>query len=44
MYFLIDYDDLLEKSNTIWDKVSADEKKKDLIASLCTIKFFWKPK
>ena len=28
MYFLIDYDDLLEKSNTIWDKVSADEKKK----------------
>ena len=28
MYFLIGYDDLLEKSNTIWDKVSADEKKK----------------
>ena len=27
MYFLIEYDDLLEKYNTIWDKVSADIKK-----------------
>ena len=27
MYFLIGDDDLLEKYNTIWDKVSADIKK-----------------
>ena len=27
MYFLIEYDDLLEKYNTIWDKVSADIKR-----------------
>ena len=27
MYFLIEHDVLLEKSNTIWDKVSADTKK-----------------
>ena len=27
MYFLIEDDDLLEKYNTIWDKVSADIKK-----------------
>ena len=27
MYFLIENDDLLEKYNTIWDKVSADIKK-----------------
>ena len=27
IYFLIEGDDLLEKSNTIWDKVSADIKK-----------------
>ena len=27
MYFLIKNDDLLEKYNTIWDKVSADIKK-----------------
>ena len=27
MYFLIDNDDLLEKNNTIWDKVCADIKK-----------------
>ena len=27
MYFLIEDDDLLEKYNTIWDKVSADTKK-----------------
>ena len=26
MYFLIEVDDLLEKYNTIWDKVSADIK------------------
>ena len=28
MYFLIEEDNLLEKYNTIWDKVSADKKKK----------------
>ena len=27
MYFLIEDDDLLEKYNAIWDKVSADIKK-----------------
>ena len=27
MYFLIEDDDLLEKYNTIWDKVNADIKK-----------------
>ena len=27
MYFLIEDDDLLEKYNTIWDKVSVDIKK-----------------
>ena len=27
MYFLIENDELLEKYNTIWDKVSADIKK-----------------
>ena len=27
MYFLIEDDDLLEKCNTVWDKVSADIKK-----------------
>ena len=39
MYFLIEDDDLLKKSNTIWDKVSADIKK-NLIASLSIIKHF----
>ena len=27
MYFMIEYDDLLVKYNTIWDKVSGDIKK-----------------
>ena len=36
--FLIDDDDLLEKYSTIWDIISADIKKKNLIASLSTIK------
>ena len=47
MYFLIEDYDVLEKYNTIWNKVSADIKKEysDLmIASLSTIKIFWKPK
>ena len=38
MYFLIEDDDLLEKYNTIWDKVSADIKKESLIESLYIIK------
>ena len=37
MYFLIKDDDLLEKYNTIWDKVCTDIKKK-LIASLSPIR------
>ena len=37
MYSLIKDDELLEKYNTIWNKVSADIKK-NLIASLSTIK------
>ena len=36
MYFLIEYDHLLEKYNTIWKKVSADTKN-ILMASLSTI-------
>ena len=32
MYFLFEDDDLLEKYNTIWNKVSAD--KKNLISNL----------
>ena len=28
MYFLIEDDDLLEKYNTFWDKVSAETKKR----------------
>ena len=43
IYFLIEDDDLLERYNTIWDKVIADIKKK-LIASLSIIKTFRKPK
>ena len=39
MYFLIKDDNLLEKYNTVWDKVSADMKK-HLIASLSAIKTF----
>ena len=39
MYFLIEHDDILEKHNTIWGKVSADVKK-NLIAILSTIKNF----
>ena len=43
MYFLIEDDDLLEKYNFIWDKVSTDIKE-NLIASLSIIKIIWKPK
>ena len=39
IYFLIEDDDLLEKYNTIWDKVSGDIKK-NLIVNLVTIKKF----
>ena len=41
--FLIEDDELLEKYDTIWNKVRADIKN-NLIASLSTIKIFWKPK
>ena len=44
MYFLIEDDDLLEKYNTIWDKVSACIIKKELVVNLFKIKKFWKPK
>ena len=37
MYFLIKDDDVLEKEDTIWDKVSADIKK-SLIANLSIVK------
>ena len=37
LYFSIEDDELLEKYNTIWDKVSADIKK-SLIANLFIIK------
>ena len=40
---MIEDDALLEKYNTIWDKVSADIKK-NLIASLSMIKIFLKTK
>ena len=39
MYFLIEDDGLLEKYNTIWDKVNTDIKDK-LIASQSTLKNF----
>ena len=39
MYFLTEYDDLLETFNTIWDKVTADIKK-NIIVSLSTRKNF----
>ena len=48
MYFLTENDDLLEKYNTIWDKVNADIQNliaiKNLIVSLSIDFFFWKPK
>ena len=40
---MVEDDDLIEKYNAIWDKVSADIQKKK-IASLSTIKKFLKPK
>ena len=43
MYFLIEDDLVLEKYNTIWDKISAGIKK-NLIASLSRKKNFQKPK
>ena len=39
MYFLIEADDLLEKYNTIWDKVSTDIKKEIDSESVCNKKF-----
>ena len=41
MYFGIKGDELFDKYNTIWDKVSADKKKKkNLMASLLWLKIF----
>ena len=46
MYFLIKDDVLLEKCNTIWDKVSTDIKREFDSKTVYdkTIKNFWKPK
>ena len=38
MYFLIKDDDLLKKYKNIWDKLSADLRKKNLTANLLIIK------
>ena len=43
MYFLIESDDLLEKYNTIWDKLSADIKK-EFDSEPIGNKNFWKTK
>ena len=43
MYFLIEDDDLLEKYNAIWDKVSADVKN-EFYNEPIYIKDFRKPK
>ena len=43
MYFLIEYDEFLEKYNSVWDKVSADIKI-NLISSLSIVKIIWKSK
>ena len=40
IFFLIEDDELLEKYNSVWDKVNAYTKKKNLIACLSTIKNF----
>ena len=49
MYFLTEDDDLLEKHNTIWNKVSADRKKEfdskpvynKNFLNMCIIKYFY---
>ena len=49
MYFLTEDDDLLEKHNTIWNKVSADMKKEfdskpvynKNFLNMCIIKYFY---
>ena len=43
MHFFIENDDLLEKYNTIWNKVSADVRKQ-FDSELVFNKFFWKTK
>ena len=43
MYFLTEDDDLLEKYNTTWDKVSSDIKN-NFMANLSAIKIFSKQK
>ena len=40
MYFGIKGDELLDKYNTIWDKVSADKKKKEFDGKSVMIKNF----
>ena len=42
MYFSIKDDDLLEKYNTIWDKVSSSDIKKILVLSLSIDKISWR--
>ena len=44
MHFLIEYDDVLEKYNTIWGNIKTLILKQDLIANLLTIKKFLKTK
>ena len=41
MYFLINNDDLLEKYNTVWDKVKADVRK-EFDSEPVYNKIFWK--
>ena len=43
MYSLIEYDEFLEKYNSVWDKLSADIKI-NLISSLSIVKIIWKSK
>ena len=40
MYFLIEDDDLSERYNVIWDKISADIKKKEFDSEPVYNKFF----
>ena len=40
MYFMIEDDDLLERYNTIWDKVSSDIKKEFESEPVCNNLFF----
>ena len=44
IYFLIEDNDILEKYNTIWDKISTDIKKEFGSKTAYNNFFFWKPK